>query len=180
MRLYYTTTARANVPQQKASQSLGGFKSSSSIPNSTFGNLFSDVSLLTIENDLPEYIGIILVNELEAEAVNIKLWLEKGEHSICNYRLAVVELSSTNEIEMLPSINSRPLYAEFYESYSLDDAINIPSMLPNEQYGIWIERTFNKNEDSLKFRNDCDKLYNSPELFEDKIEEIEIKIQFNE
>ncbi len=179
MRLYYTTTSRVDTPQQKANQSLGGFKSSSLVPNSSFGSLFSDISSLFIERDLPEYIGIILINELESECTDIKLWINRDIDSICKYKVSVVELNSRNEMEMLPSINSKPLYAEFYDANSIDNAINIPPMLPNEQYGIWIERSLDKESSNYVNRGNCEVLYNNPNIFDNKIEEFEVKIQFN-
>lgn len=168
-----------DTPQQKANQSLGGFKSSSLVPNSSFGSLFSDISSLFIERDLPEYIGIILINEMEVESTDIKLWISRDVDSICKYKVSVVELNSRNEMEMLPSINSKPLYAEFYEANSIDSAINIPPMLPNEQYGIWIERSLDKESTSYINRSNCEKLYTDPSIFSNKIEEFDVKIEFN-
>jgi len=168
-----------DTPQQKANQSLGGFKSSSLVPNSSFGSLFSDISSLFIERDLPEYIGIILINEMEVESTDIKLWITRDIDSICKYKVSVVELNSRNEMEMLPSINSKPLYAEFYDANSIDNAINIPPMLSNEQYGIWIERSLDKESSSYVNRGNCEVLYNNPNIFDNKIEEFEVKIQFN-
>jgi len=178
MRLYYTTTAKQDALQQKPSQSLGGFKSSNLVPNSSFDNLFADVSLLTLEKNLAEYIGLILVNERENETGNIKIWVNSPSSNLCKYKIAVVELNSINQSEMLPSINSKPLYAEFYEANSELNSIPIPNMVPNEMYGIWIERTINVNSDEYLNYNNCDYIYanQSPSLSE----EFDIKISFND
>ncbi len=164
--------------QQKPSQSLGGFKSRNLVPNTSFGALFSDVSLLTREKNLPEYIGLILVNERENPVKDVKVWLEVPEGSLCKYKVSVIELNSINQSEMLPSINSRPLYASFYEANSQEEGIPIPNMMIGEMYGIWIERILDTESDAFKNFNDCDYLYAN--TFSITSEEIELKINFND
>ena len=176
MRLYYTTTAKQDSPQQKPSQSLGGYKSSSPVPNSALGNLFSDLSLLTLEKNLPEYLGLVLKNERDNSVSNIKIWINNPVNNLCKYKLAVVELSSVNSFEMLPSINSKPLYAEFYDVDSEVNSIEIGPMLRGEQYGIWLERTINTESEEFKSLKNCD-LTSTPLS---QIEEMEIKISFTD
>jgi len=172
MKLYYTTTAKVDAPQQKPTQSLGGFKSSSPIPNSAFGNLFPDISLLTIEKKLPEYIGLILINERPNPVSEVKIWINNAVENICNYKIAVVELNSRNEFETLPSGNSKPLFAEFYTANNETDAIIIGEMVINEQYGLWLERSINADSGS----KDCSTL----EISSTQIEEMDIKIAFKD
>ncbi len=178
MRLYYTTTAKQDGLQQKPSQSLGGFKSKNPVPNTSFGSLFSDVSLLTLEKNLPEYIGLMLVNERGVKVENIKIWLESSLNNLCKYKVSVIELNSINQSEMLPSINSRPLYASFYEAGSEEEGINIPAMEPNEIYGIWLERSLNTESEIYKNFNNCEYLATHPSV--SLSEEIELKINFSD
>lgn len=178
MRLYYTTTAKQDAMQQKPSQSLGGFKSRNLVPNTSFGSLFSDISLLTREKNLPEYIGLILANERESSVKDVKVWLESSENNLCKYKISVVELNSTNQSEMLPSINSRPLYASFYEAGSQEDGIPVPNMVTGEMYGIWIERSLDTESEVFKNFNNCDYLYTN--TFPLTPEEIDLKINFND
>ena len=173
MKLYYTNTAGIDKPQQKASQSLGGFKSSSPIQNSAFGNLFSDVSLLTIEKNLPEYIGVILINERSNPVSNVKIWMNLPEEGVGKFKVAVVELNSRNEMEMLPSINSKPLFADFYSVNSEGEAIIIPDMQINEQYGLWIERSIDTS--LITDIQNCSTSFNGQ-----TIEEVDFKISFTD
>lgn len=178
MKLYYTTVARQDAVQQKSSQSLGGFKSSNLIPNSAFSNLFSDLSLLVLDKNLPEYIGIMLVNERGNTVNNVKVWINNSIENICKFKLAVVEPNTRNEIEMIPSINSKPLYANFYDVNSEEVAIEIGSMLNNSMMGLWLERSINVDSDIYKNRNDCNYLQLIDTL--PTIEELEIKISFDD
>lgn len=178
MRLYYTTTAKQEGIQQKPSQSLGGFKSASAIPNSTFGTLFSDISIFTLEKNLPEYIGLMLINEREYTAESIKLWLKFNLTGLCLFKVAVVELNSKNQSEILSSNNSKPIFAEFYDAINEESAIDIPNMLPGEMYGIWIERTINtQSEEYINYTNP-EYLQNNLNL--PQVEEIDIKISFSD
>lgn len=176
MRIYYTTTARQEAIQQKPSQSIGGFKSASAVPNSTFGTLFSDVSTFTLERNLPEYIGLILVNERENTTESIKLWLNFNLSGLCLFKVAIVELNSKNQSEILVSNNSKPIFAEFYDAIDEESAIEIPNMVPGEMYGIWIERIININSDEYQKYTDPDYIQQNINL--PQIEEVDIKISF--
>lgn len=141
MRFYYTVVSQPDIPQSDPASSLGGFKSSSAVPNADFGNLFSDVSSFTIQNGKSEYIGLILENILEETFNNLKIWIETPEDAVCSYRMAIGELSDDGELELIPTINSKPFVAEF-QSTSKEESIEIDGeFAPGSQVGVWIERS---------------------------------------
>lgn len=179
MRLYYTVSSRQDAIQAKPNLSLGGFKSGSSVPSTAFNNLFGDLSLLSLERANGEYIGLILVNELSQDTDTIKIWLEPSVNGYCKYRVAVVELSTTNEMEAIPTIYSQPLYAEFYEVNSLEDCISIPSMVVGEMYGLWIERSIDESSEIYKKRNNPEYIVAHLELYQVKFEDPKLKVSFN-
>ena len=149
MKFYYTVVSQPNVPQSDPALSLGGFKSSSSIPNADFGNLFSDISAFTMQSGKNQYIGLILENVLNKTISSTKIWIETPENSVCSYRIAVVELSDDGEMELIPTINSKPFEAEFQKT-SKDEPIEIVGEFnTGSQVGIWIERIVNKTTSTL-------------------------------
>lgn len=184
MELFYTVVSSRGAIQPRPSLSLGGFQSASKVPNGSLGNLFDEISPYGLQNPQAQYIGLILQNTLDQEIKSLSFWIQKqaGKSYLCNYRLAVVELSPSGQMEAIPSINSKPLYAEFYET-SQSDAIELNFFVPfkyQDALGLWIERTVDKNSDEMKLRNDCDHLY---EMFKQGIvpeteEEVELKIKF--
>lgn len=179
MKLYYTVSSRQDALQAKPNLSLGGFKSSSPVSNSVFNSLFGDLSLLSLERANKEYIGLVLKNDLLQATDTIKIWLEPALNGYCKYRVAVVELSTTNEMEAIPTLYSQPMYAEFYEVNSEEESISIPSMIVGEMYGIWIERFIDENSEVYKKRNDPDYIVSHPELYQVKFEDPKLKVSFN-
>lgn len=148
MKFYYTAVSKPNVPQSDPALSLGGFKSSSAVPNADFGNLFSDISSFTIQSGRNEYIGLILENVLDKTISNLKLWIETPKDSVCSYRLAIVELSDEGELERVSTINSKPFVADFQETSKENPIEIVGDFTPQSQVGVWIERIV-KSMDTL-------------------------------
>ena len=106
MRLYYTVSSGYNDPQSKLVNSLGGFKSSTPVPNDQDNNVFDELSLLSLVKGETQYIGLILKNELGVEVKNVQLWFETPEGSYGSFQLAAVQTDKNNEgqpfFEMIP------------------------------------------------------------------------------
>ena len=161
MKLYYTIISQEGIMQNEPSQSLGGFKSASVVPNNYQGNLFPDITNYSLQKNLPEYIGLILQNTLPTTYNVLRFRINSPTTSICNYRVAVVELTN-GEMEGIPNRNSRPFIADFYE-VSQEDPIEINGAFEKGQaLGIWIERSFKEvpkdllydpNEDHIEICN---------------------------
>lgn len=161
MKLFYTVTSKKGNIQSKPELSLGGFCSSSEVSNGSFGNLFSEISLYSLQKPKAEYIGLILKNTFEESFASLKFWMNVPDDSLCKFRIAVVGLDKNGQMEMVPSVNSKPLYAEFEET-SEQDPIEIESQTafaPGQMLGVWIERTINTDSDQYKQRNSCDYLF---------------------
>lgn len=178
MRLFYTISSQEGKSQKDPLLSLGGFRSSSMVPNDTLNAIFGDISEYSIQKRLPEYIGLILQNTFSSLVESISIWIPSVEGRYCKFRLAVVELSPSNEMETISTVNSKPLQAEFYEcseegKFELEGI----TLSPGQGIGLWLERTLDPNSEDLQMRNDCLYLYeNSGKV--DNIESGEIKIEF--
>lgn len=179
MRLYYTVSSKEDDVQAKPNLSLGGFKSSSPVQNNISNNLFSDLSLFSLERAGTEYVALILKNELELKTTEVKLWLENDINGYCKYRVSVVELSTIKAMEHIPTINSMPFYAQFYEVNSSEDFIAIPDMNMEDMFGIWIERSINTESEMYINRNNPDYFLAHPEIYGKSFENPQLKISFN-
>lgn len=68
MNLYYTTTVGYDSPQPNSDRSLGGYKSSTKVVNDDFGNLFDELSVMTMKiigmNIGPSYYEMTMIHPL--------------------------------------------------------------------------------------------------------------------
>lgn len=178
MELYYTVVSSEGEYQSKPTLSLGGFRSSSPVPSGEFGKIFSNISVLSLERLLPEYICLILYNnELETQT-NVKIWLNLISTSLCKFRLGIQKLNSKGMSEIIPTPNSKPLSVIFEESFSEADAFEIDEISFKEGIAIWIERVF--DEDSIEYKNrvSCDELYKNKDSNLNKKEELSLIVKY--
>jgi hypothetical protein len=145
MRLYYTVASQPEAVQNKPSISLGGYKSSSPLPNSVVGNIFSDISMYTVKNaNTNKYIGLVLKNETTKDAVNIEICFIYPTGAASKFRVAAVDMALDAEgqyyMEHIIENSSKPLYANFAEADGETNKINIGDLAIGEVVGIWLER----------------------------------------
>lgn len=180
MRLFYTISSQEGKSQKDPLLSLGGFKSSSMVPNDAFGAIFSDISEYSIQKGLSEYIGLVLQNTYQSSVNRISIWIPSIDKRYCKFRLAVVELSPSNEMETIPTVNSKPLQAEFYEcseesKFELGDI----TLAPGQSIGLWLEKTLDLDSESLQMRNNCFYLYeNFGKDIEVEVGELKIEFEY--
>lgn len=182
MEFFYTVSSQQNAIQNKPELSLGGFCSESKVPNGSFENLFSEISPYMMQKPKAEYIGLMLKNTTSTPISEISFWMNVPDDSICKFRLAIVETNDKGMMETIPSVNSKPLYADFHETsennkieLSLSEALQVGDCM-----GIWIERTLNMESEQIKDRNNCDVLF---QMFEQNQkwpteETIQLKISY--
>ena len=182
MELFYTVSSQQDAIQNKPELSLGGYCSGSKVPNGSLSNLFSEISSYAMQNPKAEYIGLVLKNTTDTPISELSFWMNVPEDSICKFRIAIVEMSKNGLMETIPSVNSKPLYAEFYETSETDKIeLSLQEAIPvGGGIGIWIERTLNMESDQIKNRNNCDYLFKMFEKNEKwpTEETIQLKISF--
>jgi len=147
MKLYYTVSSKENDVQNKPSLSLGGYKSITALPNSEFGNLFGDISMYTVKNNNQnQYVGLILQNETGKIVQDINVYFVFPNTCYSNLRIAAVDLIKDSHdeyfMERVSTINSKPLYAEFFEANGEENTQNVGDLPINGKLGLWIERAF--------------------------------------
>lgn len=145
MKLFYTTSAGYDEPQKKPTNSLGGFKSSSEVLNDDFGNLFDEISLMTLKTNRDQYIGLILQNDAPVDVQNVLCWFETNEDDICQLELAVATTvidpkSGDPRFERISTMYNRPTIGQFVAPVETALA-DLGTMTAGQEYGIWIKRT---------------------------------------
>ena len=188
MNLYYTIKSAPEDIQTKPNLSLGGYKSANRIQNSTVGALFGDISMYTVKNgNQNQYIGLILKNETDKKLDNTKIWTISNEGCYSTLKFAIVSLSQDSEgnpmMEHIPSLNSKPLFADFYQIEELMNAGSFGQLQVDEMVGIWIERsllidTIKTDQNSIYKQTSDPYKYEAVEL--SKEDSIEIHISYDE
>ena len=146
MKIYYTTPTAQDAIQTDPRLSLGGYKSANPVPNAVFDNLFGEISQYLLSKEIPEaeFIGVILKNETGVDAKNLQLWFEYGVDCYSKLLVSAVDLvadaAGVLRMEHIPSRNSTPLYADFYEANSVANAVEIGDLADGEMVGLWFQR----------------------------------------
>jgi hypothetical protein len=144
LKLYYTSTKGQDEVQSKFYSSLGGYKSSTPVRNDSFDNFFGEVSSYTIANNSdPQYIGLVLKNE-GADKTGLKIYFERDEKCYSKIYVAAVTMIADSDgkymFEHVPTLNSSPLYATFYEAEGVDTAVSLGDLDEGAMIGLWLKR----------------------------------------
>lgn len=174
MKLFYTTSTFTNDIQNQHELSLGGYRSKSEIPNSFEGNLFSRLSLLTIEKSLDEYIGIVIQNDLSVTINDVSIWCEYSEDAITKFEISPVSISN-GSFERIQNRFSKPMITEFNDVNGVDNAINIGNLSSEECVGLWIKRIILKD----KIKEQQATLYLDEHFGQDQILKETINLKFD-
>ncbi len=150
MVLYYSGAEKDKGEQRDMNKSLGGFISSSPIPNDSLDSLFSNISNFSIKRNITEYFLIVLKNELKETVENLSIYLDFHEDSAIEMEISVVKptLQKCNKIYCFESINNRessPYYVDFVKANGEDNAKLLGNLNPDEYLGFWFKKQLNLN-----------------------------------
>ena len=147
MRFYYTGLNKGGAVQANPNLSLGGYVSTSPLPNGAINNLFGGISEYGKENQVRQVRAIALKNELGVVANPIIWYDNNSAEPITNYRFAFVAMS-TDEcgtfMEKIGQGDALPINATFIDPHSESNKVALPAMPIDGYIGVWIERTYNK------------------------------------
>jgi len=146
MRLYYTQISAEDTPQTRPDLSLGGFKSSSLVPNNSFSNLFSDISCYSVSENRDEYIALALVNETGVVAENVTFYFDYQDAvdiRQMNVEFAFVAFNVGGEIEVVPNTYAQPLNATFQASDGELNSVNVGDIAIDGKIAIWFKKIIN-------------------------------------
>lgn len=165
IKLYYTNTTTYLGVQGKKEKSLGGYPSSTPIPNSQIGSLFSRIAPYTLQNEIKSIIGLIIKNEGDNTINDITFYFDLPEDAIGSFQIAAVSLSQDSEdryyMEEIANSQSLPYYATFNDADGEENAVGLGSLASGGMLGLWIKR------EVLNSVKSCDDLFDD---FENSVE----------
>lgn len=149
MQFLYTGAATDGAEQLDPELSLGGFISSSVIPNDSLQNIFSEASYLSIQQKKREIKMIVLKNDSTTQAANsITLTPTLNDSSIGKYRIAIVLPDDNGCFEEVINSSVMPYYATFQDIVS-ETTIDLPNIAADDYIGLWIIRDYDFESDEL-------------------------------
>jgi hypothetical protein len=170
MELFYSGAFRGDEIQTSPLKSLGGYISSSKLPNDFLNNIFSEIPTAFILNN-KEYIGIFLKNTSGIKKTNISIWTETPLNSFSSIKIAAVSVACDSNgcfIEKIPNKSSSPYNATFYKVEGEANAALLGDLDINKVIGLWLVREIDQTK--LNSNISAEKLY---EDFKNKIIPIE-------
>lgn len=132
MKWFYSGSGSLDEPQMNPEKSLGGFRSSTVVPNGRINSMFNDFSSLAIQENKVETKAFFIKNTFSNPVRNILVYATYPENPYVDFQLAAVE---GNEMEKLSSSNDIPYYSEFFDFkvvFSYTDLIVKPTFQVGE------------------------------------------------
>ena len=105
----------SEAPQTDINKSLGGYISSSPVPNGGINVLFDAISLNSLKTKTSEVIALGLVNKFQTAVRNVKVKIITSKDSIGKFSLAAVQVGGDYLMEHIDSRYSEPIQAEFHD-----------------------------------------------------------------
>lgn len=116
MELFLSGAKSADAAQTSAEASLGGYKSSTKMPNGRIDFLFDAISEFTKFEGRIEHKAIFLKNTTNAAVANIEIHYIYDDNRICDFLVAAVSTIANNKIEKIASTLDYPFDAEFVDA----------------------------------------------------------------
>lgn len=181
MKILYTGALKQDTSQIDPNISLGGLVSNSIIPNDDLSNIFSAVSLISIQNKRKEIKMIAIKNDENDILTDLTFTFTLDTNSICNYKIAFVNPSIGADhfcFETIPNPTSTPYYANFQPILN-NVEFNISLLETNSYLGIWLMREYDYDSIGLKSKTcmDWNSLLDNP-VTENDTESILLNIKY--
>lgn len=113
-------------PQTDAARSLGGFISSTPVPNAALNGLFDTISSYTLSKRPKETIAVALINRLDKAVDDVELKIITDEDNVAEFKIAAVVVSSDRyQMEQIANRYQEPMAAEFHNVDFFRAAVDI-------------------------------------------------------
>lgn len=126
----YSLKRTEDNPQADPAKSLGGFISSSPVPNGSLNALFDLVSSSALMERPRETLAVALMNKLAVAVRNVELKIVVGSKPICAWRIAAVAPNDALAVESIPNRYAEPLNATFYDATFVRAAVEFDVTVP--------------------------------------------------
>lgn len=144
MKILYTNAQEPLGDQRDPLISLGGYVSSTPVPNDLAGNLFSDISEIASQEISRETKAIALLNNTGSEISSLSAWIEFDDISYVDVEIAFAAINQNGGapfMERIANLKASPFSADFQEASENDKLILMDPIQDGEYVGLWIRRT---------------------------------------
>lgn len=152
LKIFYTGANDAGAVQQEPKYSLGGFISSSAIPNNYLGNLFTSISQLSEQEAAEETKVIAVQNNSGADFTAFSVYIDAEECEDLQttweigYQVPTVDPDCGDLVlEELPNSGATPLNVTMQNGLGVNNKLVLPNITDQNYVGIYIKRTIKKN-----------------------------------
>lgn len=149
MILLYTGATSANAPQINANNSLGGYVSSSQIPNGRLANLFSTVAKSDVLQSRSQIRLIALKNTTGVTVNNVKVFSTVTDSHVKLQLAAVAPAIDPDNNPVYESVldgTTLPYQAVLNYHEGVDNAIDVGSISNGATIGIWVLREIDQSK----------------------------------
>lgn len=112
MKFFYSGANNLDDPQTLPNKSLGGYRSSTVIPNGKVNSIFNDFSNYTIQNEVVETKAIFVKNTFDIKVTGVLIYALFPDNSKVLFQISA---QSGSNIEKLNSTLDIPYYSEFLD-----------------------------------------------------------------
>jgi hypothetical protein len=140
IKMYYSGASFLNAPQTDSSLSLGGYKSSSEVPNSSLNNLFPDVSGTDTFSGTTQYRAFFVINENYEIWQNPKTYVYQTTGGSYESVYFGLESSISGSIQTILNQNMSPTGIAWYNPTDLSGGISFSDVPSQEYFGVWIKK----------------------------------------
>lgn len=184
--LYYTGAIEDNGIQDSPSLSLGGYISSTQIPNGELNNIFPRITRNLVIKKKRAVRLIVFKNETGATINNLKISSENGLYSFITMDFIAPGLDACGKqkFEKIKTGENLPYQSSDFQNYTEDVPYLIESLEADKCVGVWLKREFDYESFTDEEKNEaaemtCDQMAeNLDALFESEIAEDKVKIFF--
>ena len=163
MKLYYTGADGFEQAQTSSLLSLGGYPSSSQLPQG-IDKLFGSISQKDLREGSVITKALSLKNQTGELVSGAKIYYKNdSEFPVASYRMAIVIMGaddcSKSIMEKIANASDSPVDAIFIDNVGSDNALTFPDLAIDQHIGVWIERRVNniKGQESIS----CEFLLNA-------------------
>lgn len=118
------------APQTDPMKSLGGYISSSPVPNGATNEIFDLISIRSLKERIANTIAIGLVNKFDTAVNDVKLKMVCQQDAICDFRVAAVTVDKNWCMEHINNRFAEPVNAEFYDATFFRGSVDVEIVEP--------------------------------------------------
>lgn len=134
--MIYLTGAQTSLaktqenPQTDAAKSLGGYISSTPVPNAALNSLFDMISAYTLEKRPKETIAVGIINKFDKAVENVELKIVTDENHEAVFKVAAVSVGEDYAMEHIANRYQEPLMGEFHNATFYRAAVDLEVKQP--------------------------------------------------